>query len=385
MPGGATADRRTIVAIAVVAVITARRIVVVVVVDSDPARASPDRPPRAPLRPPAVRGCGDHLRRQMLDHGHRRADRRQRRQVQHMLVHHAEAARRCRLPDGLGVVGAVDAVERVAEIERLRAERVLQAAGHLVGQARVTGDHLFRRVPVGPGLLAADHFRAGPGEALAADRDRILICLARRQDEVERPPRAIDDDRVGREVAVERHLGRCHRGDHRPRAAAAGDRRAAIVAITPFVGIIVAPLLAAARTLLPEPLAAKSLIAIELGKRRRHVGQRRDGRRRNCCTQQHDASPGARGDDALRSGNAPTSCKLPRRKYLEVPLLIASLGLLERMPRAVGANGQPPPRPLLLRLHGLRLRRADEANEVDLLRRRQLVEWAPRRGRARRR
>ena len=57
------------------------------------------------------------------------------RQIDDVAVEHAEAARRGRPADRLGVVGAVDAVERVAEIQRHGAQRVLDAAGHLLGQA----------------------------------------------------------------------------------------------------------------------------------------------------------------------------------------------------------------------------------------------------------
>ena len=79
--------------------------------------------------------------------------RRCRRDGRHVLVQHAEAARRCRPTDRLGVVGAVNAVERVAEVQRHGAERVSDAARHLLGQLPVARAHLIRRMPVGPGAL----------------------------------------------------------------------------------------------------------------------------------------------------------------------------------------------------------------------------------------
>src|SRR4051812_15566231 len=52
-------------------------------------------------------------------------------EIGHVLVHHADAARRDGLADRVGLVRAVDAVERGAEIERPRPERVLRAALHM--------------------------------------------------------------------------------------------------------------------------------------------------------------------------------------------------------------------------------------------------------------
>ena len=54
--------------------------------------------------------------------------------------------------------------------------------------------------------------------------------------------------------------------------------------------------------------------------------------------------------------------------------LRASLALLERMPRAVGADDQAPPRPLLRPAHSLGGLRADEAQQVHLLGRAQRIE-----------
>src|SRR5690606_23776936 len=55
-------------------------------------------------------------------------------EVDDVLVEHAEAARRGRPADRLRLVGAVDAVARIAaaevDVERARAERIVEAAGH---------------------------------------------------------------------------------------------------------------------------------------------------------------------------------------------------------------------------------------------------------------
>ena len=51
------------------------------------------------------------------------------REVHYVVVLHSEAARGHGLPDGPGLVRAVDTVERRAEIDRARAERLSDAAG----------------------------------------------------------------------------------------------------------------------------------------------------------------------------------------------------------------------------------------------------------------
>ena len=69
-------------------------------------------------RPPAAEG---------LEHDDGGADLDAIVEVDHVLVAQADAARRDLVTDGPGLVGAVDAVERRAEIKRARAERVVRA------------------------------------------------------------------------------------------------------------------------------------------------------------------------------------------------------------------------------------------------------------------
>ena len=54
--------------------------------------------------------------------------------IGHIFIGHAEAAGRHRLSDRLRLVGAVNAIERRAQIERAGAERVFDAAGHVARQ-----------------------------------------------------------------------------------------------------------------------------------------------------------------------------------------------------------------------------------------------------------
>src|SRR5262249_50511725 len=92
-------------------------------------------------------------------------------------------------------------------------ERVLGAAGHLFGKPWVAFAHFGGRIPVGPGLLAADGFRAGPVEALASDRDLIAVGALVGQYVVERPRPGIDHDRVGGICSLEGHGCGGHRRD----------------------------------------------------------------------------------------------------------------------------------------------------------------------------
>src|SRR5262249_43375825 len=91
-------------------------------------------------------------------------------QVQHGAIEHAKAAGGLGLADRLYVVGAVDAVERIAEVERHGTERVLGAAGHLFGKPWVAFAHFGGRIPVGARFLSVAGFPAGPVEALWAHR-----------------------------------------------------------------------------------------------------------------------------------------------------------------------------------------------------------------------
>ena len=77
-------------------------------------------------------------------------------EIRDVLVGEADAARRHALADGRRRVGAVDAEQGIAEIHGARAERIARAAGHEARQVRLAVDHLLRRMPVRPFLLARD-------------------------------------------------------------------------------------------------------------------------------------------------------------------------------------------------------------------------------------
>src|SRR5690606_4725067 len=119
-----------------------------------------------------------------------------------VLVQQPDTARRNGLADGRRLVGAVDAVERLAEIERARAERVAGAAGHHARQVRLALDHLGRREPIRPFLHPRDAFVAGPGEAFAADADAVAERLAVAKHQIEVGIGGVDDHRAGRLFGV---------------------------------------------------------------------------------------------------------------------------------------------------------------------------------------
>src|SRR6202007_2867940 len=90
-------------------------------------------------------------------------------EIADVFVQHADAARRDELADRRRLIGAVDTVDRIAEIHRTRAQRVAGTAGHEARQIGLAIDHLRRRMPIRPLGLAGDLLHAGPGETVAAD------------------------------------------------------------------------------------------------------------------------------------------------------------------------------------------------------------------------
>ena len=144
-------------------------------------------------------GGGRRLARQ---HHHARSDLDAGVEVGDVVVGEPDAARRHEGADGRGLVGPVDAVQRLTEVKRARAERVAVAACHEARQIRLAVDHLFRRMPVRPLRHSRHFFRAGPGEALAADADAVAQRLALAEHEIEVGVRRVDDERAGRLLGV---------------------------------------------------------------------------------------------------------------------------------------------------------------------------------------
>ncbi|MEA2818447.1 MAG: hypothetical protein QOJ86_451, partial [Bradyrhizobium sp.] len=83
-------------------------------------------------------------------------------QVDHVLIAHPDTARRDVGADGPWLVGAVDAIERGAEIHGASAERVLRAAFHVPRQVGTARQHFRRRRPGRPLLLGGNRLDARP-------------------------------------------------------------------------------------------------------------------------------------------------------------------------------------------------------------------------------
>src|SRR6476659_3991768 len=98
------------------------------------------------------------------------------------------------MADRRRLIGAVDAIDGVAQIEGARAERIAFAAGHETRQIRLSLDHFFRRMPVRPLAHVADTFGTGPSEAFASDADAVTQRLAAAEHQIEERVRRIDND-----------------------------------------------------------------------------------------------------------------------------------------------------------------------------------------------
>ena len=113
------------------------------------------------------------------------------------------------MPIVSGCVGAVDSVERGAEIERAGAERIVGSPVHVAGQVGLTQQHFRRRRPVRPFGLAGDRLDAAPFEARTADPDPVAQRAAIAEHQEEKFARRVDDDGAGlfRAVIVDFLLG----------------------------------------------------------------------------------------------------------------------------------------------------------------------------------
>src|SRR5271166_5926222 len=146
------------------------------------------------------------LERDRLPDDDLRSDRHASIEIGDVIVDEAEAAGRDGVADRLRLVGAMDAIDGLAEIERARAHRVARATGHEARQVGLALDHLRRRPPVGPFLLAGDLLQARPLEAVAADADAVAKSPIVRLNEVEEALARVDDDRARRLRGAKEHF-----------------------------------------------------------------------------------------------------------------------------------------------------------------------------------
>jgi hypothetical protein len=115
-------------------------------------------------------------------------------EVFHIFVGEANAARGHEMADGRRLIGAVDTIDRVPEVESARPERVAFAAGRKTRQVRLALDHLFRRMPVRPLAHPAYALNARPGEAFPTDADAVAHRFALAEHQIEKRVRGVDDD-----------------------------------------------------------------------------------------------------------------------------------------------------------------------------------------------
>src|SRR5215831_7094766 len=132
-----------------------------------------------------------------LLHDDRRADPDPVVEIDHVLIGQADAARRYRLPDLVGLVRTVNAIEARAEIDRACPHRIVRAARHMVREIGPAVQHLVRGCPVRPLALVAHLADATPGVAGGAYGDGIAQRLAVAEHEVEPALRRADHDRAG--------------------------------------------------------------------------------------------------------------------------------------------------------------------------------------------
>src|SRR5215472_9259719 len=118
-------------------------------------------------------------------------------QVDDVLVGHTNAARRDAATELPRLVGAVDAVKRVAEIERPRTERIIRPAGHVTRQIGKPLQFTWRGRPVRPFAFGGNRADPRPSVALHANGDTIANGLAAAEHVVQPPLTGADDDRSG--------------------------------------------------------------------------------------------------------------------------------------------------------------------------------------------
>src|SRR5271166_627804 len=116
---------------------------------------------------------------------HLRADRHVIVEIRDVLIDQPEAAGRDGVANRLGLVGPVNAVDRLSEVEGAGAHRITRSARHEPRQIWLALDHLRRRAPVRPFLLAGYFLQARPLEALAADANAIAERAIVRLHEIE--------------------------------------------------------------------------------------------------------------------------------------------------------------------------------------------------------
>ena len=98
-------------------------------------------------------------------------------EINHFIIHHANATRRNRPANAPRLGCAVNAILGVANIERAGTQGVFRTASH-EGRNNVALlgfpiNHDLWRAPIGPNGFSGDFILPGPGETLAANAHRL--------------------------------------------------------------------------------------------------------------------------------------------------------------------------------------------------------------------
>src|SRR6185436_5340999 len=88
------------------------------------------------------------------------------------------------------------------QIHRTRAERIVEATGHMARQIRPPPQHLRRRRPARPFLLRGDAVGSAPAEAVAADADAVAQRLTVGEHQIEPALGGVDVNRTRGVIAV---------------------------------------------------------------------------------------------------------------------------------------------------------------------------------------
>src|SRR5262249_38627838 len=115
-------------------------------------------------------------------------------EIHDVAVDQPEAPGRNGAADGLRLIGAMDAIDRGAEIERPRPHGIAGAAGHEARQIGLALDLFRPRGPARPLLLPRDLHQALPLETVAADADAVAQRAPARLHDIEKALGGVHDD-----------------------------------------------------------------------------------------------------------------------------------------------------------------------------------------------
>ena len=115
-------------------------------------------------------------------------------EVDDIIIDHADTSARDVRANCLWRVGAMNSIDRIAEINGARAQRIADAAGYESRQIRLALDHLRGRYPVRPFRFAAYGLHAGPGKPVPTNADAIADGFAATEHVIKPRVGRIDND-----------------------------------------------------------------------------------------------------------------------------------------------------------------------------------------------